>query len=152
MKYSENITKQKIFENSVILFSEKGFDSVSMREIADSVGIRASSIYNHFKSKENILDEIFNYFVSELYDNKFPDGKKDAYNFIAMKIPLSDYLKSGMAVFADNHNSSLQNRIWKIITKNTDIKSKGFFIREMLKAPKNYWKDFFSVLSEKKII
>ena len=37
-------TKDKIFDVSVDLFSQKGFDAVSMREIGREVGMRESSI------------------------------------------------------------------------------------------------------------
>ena len=37
-------TKEKIFDVSIDLFSQKGFDAVSVREIAREVGIRESSI------------------------------------------------------------------------------------------------------------
>ena len=37
-------TKEKIFYVSLDLFSQKGYDSVSLREIADEVGIKKSSI------------------------------------------------------------------------------------------------------------
>ena len=62
----EKTTKEKIFDVSLDLFSQKGFDAVSVREIAREVGIRESSIYNHYKSKEAILDAIMEYFMSEL--------------------------------------------------------------------------------------
>ena len=54
-------TKEKIFDVSLDLFSKKGYDSVSLREIAEEVGIRKSSIYSHYSSKEAILMDIFNY-------------------------------------------------------------------------------------------
>ena len=47
--------KEKIFEKSIALFSEYGYDGVSIRKIASAVGIKESSIYNHYKSKESIL-------------------------------------------------------------------------------------------------
>lgn len=52
-------TKEKIIFESLKLFSSKGFDGVSMREIAAAVGIKGSSIYNHFKGKEEIFKAIF---------------------------------------------------------------------------------------------
>jgi len=52
-------TKQRIFDVSVELFSEKGYDAVSLREIAGEVGITNAAIYNHFSSKEAILNDIF---------------------------------------------------------------------------------------------
>ena len=51
-------TKQIILEKALELFSEKGYDSVSVGEIAKAVGIKAPSLYNHFKSKQAIFDEI----------------------------------------------------------------------------------------------
>ena len=41
---------------SLNLFSIKGFDAVSIRDIAKVVGIKESSIYNHYKSKQDIFD------------------------------------------------------------------------------------------------
>ena len=44
--------KEKIFHVSIDLFSKYGYDGVSVRKIASEVGIKESSIYNHYKSKE----------------------------------------------------------------------------------------------------
>lgn len=52
-------TKQKIIFESLRLFSQKGYDGVSMREIAAAVGIKGASIYNHFTGKEEIFNAIF---------------------------------------------------------------------------------------------
>ncbi len=51
-------TKQKILNKALELFSEKGYDSVSVGEIAKAVGIKAPSLYNHFPSKQAIFDAI----------------------------------------------------------------------------------------------
>ena len=45
--------KERIFDVSIDLFSEHGYDGVSIRQIAKEVGIKESSIYNHYKSKES---------------------------------------------------------------------------------------------------
>jgi AcrR family transcriptional regulator len=51
-------TKEKILKESMRLFSIKGFDSVSIRCIADAVGVTNSALYKHFKSKQAIFDAI----------------------------------------------------------------------------------------------
>ncbi len=56
-------SKDAIIEVAIDLFSQKGYTETSMREIATGAGIRASSIYNHFTSKEAIL-----LFVLKEYD------------------------------------------------------------------------------------
>lgn len=51
-------TKQKVKETAQKLFRERGYAAVGLREIAAGVGIQAPSLYNHYKSKDDILREI----------------------------------------------------------------------------------------------
>ena len=51
-------TKEKILETALELFSQRGYGGVSVREIAREVGIRESSLYNHFEGKRAIFDGI----------------------------------------------------------------------------------------------
>lgn len=51
-------TKEKIVETALDLFSQRGYDGVSVRDIARAVGIRESSLYNHFPGKRAIFDAI----------------------------------------------------------------------------------------------
>lgn len=51
-------TKQKILEKALELFSAYGYDSVSVGMIAQAVGIKAPSLYNHFSGKQAIFDAI----------------------------------------------------------------------------------------------
>lgn len=51
-------TKRIILKKALELFSESGYDSVSVGEIARAVGIKAPSLYNHFPSKQAIFDAI----------------------------------------------------------------------------------------------
>ena len=52
-------TKQKILLESLRLFSQRGYDAVSVEQIAAAVGIKAPSLYKHYKSKQDIFDAIF---------------------------------------------------------------------------------------------
>ena len=57
MKKTPDATKDKILSTSIPLFAKDGYDKVSMRQIADSVGIKASSLYYHFSNKEALYLE-----------------------------------------------------------------------------------------------
>ena len=65
-------TKKSILENALYLFKEKGYQNVGMRELAKSVGIKAASIYNHYKSKEEILLDIADILIDEMKSNVYP--------------------------------------------------------------------------------
>ena len=62
--------KEKIFNVSIDLFSRHGYDGVSIRQIASEVGIKESSIYNHYKSKESILNSILEFYIEEMKSNE----------------------------------------------------------------------------------
>lgn len=51
-------TKQRIIDKALELFSANGYDFVSMGEIAEAVGIKAPSLYNHYSGKQAIFDAI----------------------------------------------------------------------------------------------
>ena len=51
-------TKERILDEALTLFSEKGYANVFVGDIADRVGIKAPSLYKHYKSKKAIFDAI----------------------------------------------------------------------------------------------
>ncbi|MFD2562806.1 TetR/AcrR family transcriptional regulator [Aquimarina rubra] len=50
--------KQEIVNAAAILFKEKGYSAVTMRDLATTMGIKAASLYNHIQSKQEILSTI----------------------------------------------------------------------------------------------
>lgn len=50
--------KDIILQKAAVMFREKGFAATSMRDLAESVGIEAASLYNHIRSKNEILEAI----------------------------------------------------------------------------------------------
>lgn len=55
---AEKPKKQLIFEAAARLFRDKGYSATSMRDLAETVQLKASSLYNHIGSKEEILRDI----------------------------------------------------------------------------------------------
>ena len=56
-------TKTHIFNTALRLFATSGVENVSMRDLASTVGIKAASIYNHFNSKEHIVEACYDYYL-----------------------------------------------------------------------------------------
>jgi len=50
--------KELILEKAATMFRQKGFAATSMRDLAETVGIEAASLYNHIRSKNEILEAI----------------------------------------------------------------------------------------------
>ena len=57
-RVSSDGTLRRIYEEALRLFAERGYHGTSVREIADACGIKPSSIYAHFPSKEQILHDL----------------------------------------------------------------------------------------------
>lgn len=51
-------TAQKILDAAEDLFAEKGYSATSLGDVADRVGIRSPSLYNHFKNKEALYQAV----------------------------------------------------------------------------------------------
>ena len=77
-------TKEKILDAALTLFAENGYNGTSVEQIANIVGIKAPSLYKHFKGKEDILNAIIDSaelryeesFGSERNTGKLPKSKK----------------------------------------------------------------------------
>ncbi|GAA1898572.1 TetR/AcrR family transcriptional regulator [Asanoa iriomotensis] len=53
--YVVGATRDRIREQALALFTDRGYAAASLREIADRVGITKASLYYHFPSKQDLL-------------------------------------------------------------------------------------------------
>lgn len=60
-------TKERIVEEALTLFAQNGYKGTSVKNIADAVGIKDSSIYKHYKSKREIVDAIVTQMRDKMY-------------------------------------------------------------------------------------
>ena len=59
-------TKEKIMDVALHMFSERGYEAVSIRDICGEVGIKESTLYYHFKNKKDILDSLIEKFRNHI--------------------------------------------------------------------------------------
>ena len=67
-------TKEKILDAALTLFAENGYDGTSVEQIANIVGIKAPSLYKHYKGKEDILNALIDS-AEERYEVMFGSEK-----------------------------------------------------------------------------
>lgn len=70
-------TKERIAQEALYLFSVKGYTATSVRDIAAAVGIKDSSLYNHYKSKQEIFDHVIEKYSQSGTEKFFSFYKKD---------------------------------------------------------------------------
>ena len=144
------MTKDKIMDVSIDLFSKYGYDGVSVRQIAREVGIRESSIYNHYSSKQDILKAILNYYVDEMVSDDIPLEQA------AMNLDRGfDYFyKAGCDAFLSKLKEDRMMKITRLFFiesyHNDDVKN---FLKEaIINAPVKGWIDLFNLMKAKNII
>ena len=87
-------TRDRILNDALTLFAENGYDGTSVEEIAEKVGIKAPSLYNHFKGKEDILNALIDmaearyeeFFGSDRHFGKLPESKEEFIQTALQKI------------------------------------------------------------------
>lgn len=62
-------TREILLQKAIELFAAEGYNGVSVRKLAKAAGITEGSIYNHFSSKKEILEEILDNHRKELERN-----------------------------------------------------------------------------------
>lgn len=134
--------KEKILQVSIELFALKGYTSVSLREIAGAVGIKAASIYNHYKSKEAILEEIVVFFRTQLQQYVYPvfemGDSLDIRSFIEVTIKALDNFFS----------APLHAQIGQIVMREQfqNEKIRSMLLEELIVHPRMVISEYFERL------
>ena len=92
-------TKEKIMDVALRMFSERGYEAVSIRDICGEVGIKESTLYYHFKNKKDILDSLIEKFkkhikglLSHIDEMDVDSSKKLKKNDVASSEVLDTYM------------------------------------------------------------
>lgn len=114
--------KEEIILSTLDLASHYGLKSLSMSQIAESVGIKKPSLYNHFDSKESLIKEMYKYI-----------REKSKENLSISQVDYSEYMKDKSAYqilsgYVSNYKKMVSNekmfKFYKVIyserTTNSD--------------------------------
>jgi TetR/AcrR family transcriptional regulator, cholesterol catabolism regulator len=59
--------REELLDLAAAMFAERGLRATTVRDIADAAGILSGSLYHHFASKEEMVDEVLRSFLDWLF-------------------------------------------------------------------------------------
>ena len=110
LKNNTQSRKGEIIEIAARLFKIKGFTATTMRDIAERVGMEAASMYNHIKSKDEILQaicfKISNEYIAQLtvIENQTVSSVEKIKELIRLHVRI---------IITDINSISVANNEWK---------------------------------------
>jgi AcrR family transcriptional regulator len=60
------LSRERVLRAAVALADQRGLDELTMRKLASELGVEAMSLYNHVKSKDDLLDGMIDVVFSEI--------------------------------------------------------------------------------------
>ena len=119
--------RKEILEAALELFSVQGYEATSISRIADAVGIRKASLYSHFESKQEILDELIKTTLEEY-------GKHSVFARADWNDP--DFIKDKKDMTADDALRMILFHIRYILHDKTTSRSRRMLTIEQFRNPK----------------
>lgn len=127
--------RQIILDEAAKLFKLKGFGGTSMRDLAGEVGMEAASMYNHIKSKDEILEHlcfhVSDTYIAQLADVEQMSGSNGDKLKQLLRLHINLMLEDGAAV-------SVANNDWKYLTSGK--------LEQFKDARKQYEKGFAALI------
>lgn len=102
-------TKRRILEAAIKLSSESGLSAVSVRDIAREVGIKESSLYNHFQGKEALLEAALTEAEELFCSLQLPT---DAIERMVSAARPEELLKRGLLRYREHWRDPRISRVW----------------------------------------
>ncbi|MGH1383614.1 TetR/AcrR family transcriptional regulator [Kordia sp.] len=137
MKQKPTTRKEEIVGTAEMLFKKKGYSAVTMRDIAQAMGIKAASLYNHIQSKQQILSDI----IIQIGE-QFTEGMSEivaAENTTSIQ-KLEQIIKLHVQITMDNPSKmATMNNDWMHLEEKLDY---------YLQLRRNYEQSFRQILQE----
>lgn len=146
-------TKQKILKEALNLFAEKGYHAVYVGDIAEAVGIKAPSLYKHYKSKQDIFNAILEE-MKKSYDQqaaalKMNGNDADADASIFSAVSEDQLVQMGLKLFTYFLHDDYASKFRKMLTIEQfhDADLSSLYQKQYIDDPLSYQAAIFSLLS-----
>ena len=122
--------KEEIIYATLELASESGLKSVSMSQIAEKVGIKAPSIYNHFRSKDEIVQEMYRFLREQAMSNSGSEPVDYAAMFDGKT--LEEILMSSLSAYMGVISDKYMLQFFKVLysERSTNPVAAGIMVEE----------------------
>ena len=135
--------QKEILAKSARLFRKKGYAATSIRDIADEVGMKSASLYNHIKSKQEILQslllpiaKIYVTSIDQITENDLPAIKK-----------LEQIIRDQITITIENPDAvSLVPDQWVFLENNEKKNNHGY--DEYIQLRNHYEKSFIHIFQK----
>lgn len=108
--------KEKIIEESILLFEKKGFSETSIQDIVEAIGVTKGTFYYYFSSKEQLLMDIHLGYIDDLLERQAVIHKTAASNQQKLKqmvqlliADIKDHGPSGRVFFREMRHLAEDN-------------------------------------------
>lgn len=92
-------TKEHILKVAFMLFLQKNFKEVTMKEIVDKTGLSKGAFYHYFESKEKLFEEVINSFFESAVTRRYADAEPvSLYQFYHEAISDFDFMSDSIYV------------------------------------------------------
>jgi len=123
-------TKEFIIEKAAPIFNKNGFAGASLSELMNATGLKKGGIYNHFKNKDEIMFEAFDFAIKK-FNRQIYRAYKGKETALQKLYAIIDYYKSyplnpvveggcpiiNTAVDSDNTHPALKARVKDVLNK-----------------------------------
>lgn len=139
--------KEEILKNVLTLASEKGLRSLSMANIATASGLKKSSLYSHFNSKQDLINELYLYLRKKSSTKTFVD-----YSTFVKGKSLREILLTATISYDEMNRKSDMITFYKVIISEKALsKEASKVIIKETETMINASKELFKAIEENKI-
>jgi len=144
--FVRNTTKQRILECATKLFAEKGYTETSVRQLAAVVGLKESSLYNHFPSKKAILEHILEDYATRVFER----GKLSNLS----ENPTADGIISCMVLsFPEDKAASYLEKLYVILQEqHRNPVVREFVSKQIIRSGEEYFETIINKLKELNVL
>lgn len=143
-------TTRQILDIAADLFARNGYDGVSVRQIAENAGIKESSLYNHFKSKADILETLFDEFIKLVPQTRPSDEETDK---MLMLMEPEEIFKNIVFHVGKSVNGTLSNTAMIInYEKFRNPRAAEMYYKYVVSEPADYYERLINKMIERKMV